>query len=62
MAEHMYNLHRNNMNSFIQHTTHWHRLAQYGLEKDLFYCVSEDVAPVLPLYNKAKGQLQAVVV
>lgn len=59
MAEHMYNLHRNDMNSFIQHTTHWHRLSQYGLEKDLFYCVSEDVAPILPFYNKNKGELQA---
>jgi hypothetical protein len=29
---------------------HWHRLAAYGLEKDLLYCVTPDVANVLPRY------------
>jgi 2-phosphosulfolactate phosphatase len=51
MAEDMYRLHRNNMNSYIRQTTHWHRLASYGLEKDLEYCVTEDVANVLPVYR-----------
>ena len=51
MAEDMYNLHKNDIQSFIQKTTHWHRLSSYGLEKDLFYCVTENVANVLPLYK-----------
>jgi len=51
MAEDMYLLHKNDMHSFIQKTTHWHRLSSYGLEKDLTYCVTEDVAGVLPLYK-----------
>ena len=50
MAEDMYNMHKHDMNSFIRKTTHWHRLASYGLEKDLEYCVTPDVANVLPQY------------
>lgn len=51
MAEDMYALHKHDMNSFIRKTTHWHRLASYGLEKDLEYCVTPDVANVLPQYR-----------
>ncbi len=51
MAENMYTLHKNDMFSFIRKTTHWHRLAAYGLENDLEYCVSLDVANVLPRYQ-----------
>ena len=51
MAADMYELHKNNLYQFIQKTTHWHRLAGYGLEKDLEWCISEDVASVLPLYR-----------
>ncbi|HNP21457.1 MAG TPA: 2-phosphosulfolactate phosphatase [Panacibacter sp.] len=51
MAEDMYSLHKNNMYQFIRKTTHWHRLASYGLEKDLEYCVTPDIANVLPVYR-----------
>ncbi len=51
MAESMYTLHKNDLKSFIRQTTHWHRLACYGLEKDLEYCVTIDVADVLPSYK-----------
>lgn len=51
MAADMYQLHKNELKTFIRRTTHWHRLAQYGLEKDMEYCVSIDVANVLPLYK-----------
>lgn len=51
MAEEMYKMHKNDLFNFIQHTTHWHRLANYGLEKDLEYCVSINVANVLPVYR-----------
>ncbi len=51
MAEDMYQLHCKNIYSFIKKTTHWHRLAAYGLEKDLEYCVTPDVANVLPVYK-----------
>jgi 2-phosphosulfolactate phosphatase len=51
MAENMYQLHKNDLIGFIQNTTHWHRLAQYGLEKDLEYCVTPDLANILPFYK-----------
>jgi len=51
MAEEMYNMHRNDMHDFIRKTSHWHRLASYGLEKDLDYCITPDVANVLPVYK-----------
>ncbi len=51
MAENIYSQHKQDIKSFIRHTTHWHRLAQYGLEKDLEYCVSPDLANVLPFYR-----------
>ncbi|HEX6913778.1 MAG TPA: 2-phosphosulfolactate phosphatase [Chitinophagaceae bacterium] len=51
MAEELYNLHRNDIRQFVRRTTHWHRLAKFGLEKDLEFCVTADVANVLPLYN-----------
>lgn len=51
MAEDMYLQHKSDLFTFIRKTTHWHRLAGYGLEKDLEYCVTPDVAPVLPIYS-----------
>lgn len=51
MASDLYSLHKNDMNSFIRRTTHWHRLASYGLEKDLEYCVTANVANILPFYK-----------
>lgn len=51
MAADMYALHQHDMHQFIRRTTHWHRLASYGLEKDLEYCVTPDVANVLPIYK-----------
>ncbi|WP_026260465.1 2-phosphosulfolactate phosphatase [Segetibacter koreensis] len=54
MAREIFRQQRNDLYSFIQHTTHWHRLAAYGLHKDLEYCVSTDVANVLPIYRNGE--------
>ncbi len=51
MAENMYRLHKDDLYDFIKLTTHFHRLAAYGLYADLQYCVSIDVANVLPVYR-----------
>lgn len=51
MATELYHAQKNNMFQFIRKTTHWHRLAAYGLEKDLEYCVSPDLANILPIYQ-----------
>ena len=34
--------------------SHYHRLSGYGLEKDIRYCLTPDVANVLPLYENGK--------
>jgi 2-phosphosulfolactate phosphatase len=31
--------------------SHYHRLMNYGLEKDIRYCLTADQAPVLPLFH-----------
>lgn len=54
MAKEVYGLHKQDLYNFIQHTTHWHRLAAYGLHKDLEYCVSIDVANILPIYKNGE--------
>jgi 2-phosphosulfolactate phosphatase len=51
MAEEMYLKHKDDMLLFIKRLTHWHRLEKFGLEKDLEYCATIDVANVLPLYK-----------
>ena len=51
MANQLYNLHKNDMPNYIKTLTHWHRLAAYGLEEDMQYCVSIDVAPSLPIFK-----------
>lgn len=34
--------------------SHYHRLMNFGLEKDIRYCLSNDVANVLPIYEEGK--------
>jgi len=51
MANQLYNQHKHNLSEYIKGLTHWHRLAQYGLEADMQYCVSKDVAPSLPIFK-----------
>jgi 2-phosphosulfolactate phosphatase len=51
MAQSMYLAHQYDLYAFVKLTTHYHRLAAYGLEADLEYCVTADVANVLPYYN-----------
>jgi 2-phosphosulfolactate phosphatase len=37
-----------------KNATHYQRLTGFGLEKDLRYCLSADVANVLPFYENEK--------
>ena len=39
--------------------THYHRLMKYDLEKDIRYCLSEDVANVLPIFKGDRLMLNA---
>ncbi len=36
---------------FTKRTTHYHRLAAYGLEKDMEWCMTEDIANTLCIYS-----------
>lgn len=56
MAASLYNEARGNLMGFMQqkNASHYHRLTGYGLEKDIQYCLSEDVANVLPFYEEGK--------
>lgn len=51
MAIEMYRAQKDNMPAFIKKLNHWKRLSQFGLEADLDYCTTIDVADVLPMYR-----------
>ena len=51
MANQLYNQQKDNLPEYIKTLTHWHRLAAYGLEADMQYCVSMDTAPCLPMFK-----------
>ena len=36
---------------YTKKTTHYHRLSAYGLEPDMQWCITEDIAPVVPIYK-----------
>ncbi len=38
----------------VKDASHYHRLSGYGLDKDIRYCLTPDLAPVLPLYENGK--------
>jgi 2-phosphosulfolactate phosphatase len=44
-------MHKADLPNYIKTLTHWHRLAAYGLEEDMLYCISKDVAPSLPIFK-----------
>ena len=56
MAETMYNDAKDNLYEFMKakNASHYHRLSNYGLEKDIRYCLTDDVANVLCLYDDGK--------
>ena len=52
MANQMYLQQKNHLTDYIKTVTHWHRLAAFGLEADMLYCISRDTAPSLPLFKE----------
>jgi len=51
-AESLYEFTHNDIWNFITRATHYHRLAAYGLEKDMEWCLSIDSANILPAYRE----------
>lgn len=55
MAEDIYIKNKNNLMEFVPKLTHYHRLVErFGLIEDIKYCLTDDVANVLPLYADGK--------
>lgn len=55
MAETMYAKHKGNLLKFAPQLTHYHRLVErFGLIEDIRFCLTDDVANVLPVYKDGK--------
>jgi 2-phosphosulfolactate phosphatase len=56
IAENLYNLAKEDMYKFMKKNdaSHYHRLTNFGLEKDIRHCLTIDVANVLPEYVDGK--------
>jgi 2-phosphosulfolactate phosphatase len=56
MAEAMYEKGKKDLFAFIKKNdaSHYHRLMNFGLEKDIRYCLTADQANVLPIYSDGK--------
>lgn len=56
IAETVYLQAKNDLFGFIKekNASHYHRLSGYGLEKDIQYCLTPDIANVLPFYEDGK--------
>jgi 2-phosphosulfolactate phosphatase len=54
-AEMLCQQHKNNLTQFAPQLTHYHRLVdRFGLIEDINFCLTADVANVLPLYEDGK--------
>lgn len=56
IAEAMYGNAEKDLYGFMEHknASHFIRLSNYGLEKDIRYCLTPNTAPVLPFYEDGK--------
>ena len=56
IAETMYEKGKKDLFTFLKKSdaSHYHRLINFGLEKDIRYCLTPDGANVLPIYNEGK--------
>jgi 2-phosphosulfolactate phosphatase len=55
MAETMFLKNKSNLLKFAPQLTHYHRLVErFGLIEDIRYCLTDDVANILPVYKEGK--------
>jgi 2-phosphosulfolactate phosphatase len=56
MALTLYNAAKKDLYGFMKKNdaSHYHRLTNFGLEKDIRHCLTEDLANVLPEYRNGK--------
>ncbi len=53
-AETLYNTAKGDIYTYMQQASHYQRLAKYGLEKDIAYCLTPDGANVLPIFRNGE--------
>lgn len=53
-AETLYQSAKGDVHTFMKQASHYQRLANYGLEKDIEYCLTPDVANILPLFKNGE--------
>ena len=60
MAESVYQQAKSDLFGFLKsrNASHFHRLSGYGLEKDIHYCMTPDIANILPIYKDGKLTIQ----
>jgi 2-phosphosulfolactate phosphatase len=60
MAANLYRLGRNDLYEFmkVNDASHYHRLTNFGLEKDIRHCLTTDLANILPEYVNGKLVIQ----
>lgn len=56
MAESLYHEAKVDLFEFIKYrnASHFHRLLNYGLEQDIRYCLTENIANILPIYEDGR--------
>lgn len=50
-AETLYESAKTDIHQFMKQASHYKRLAKYGLEKDIAYCLTPDGANILPIFQ-----------
>jgi 2-phosphosulfolactate phosphatase len=60
IAQSIYLEAKNDINEFMRlhNASHYNRLINFGLIKDVEYCLTPDLANILPLYNDGKIQIK----
>ncbi|QJB34582.1 2-phosphosulfolactate phosphatase [Chitinophaga oryzae] len=53
-AETLYNATKGDIYTYMRQASHYQRLAKYGLEKDIAYCLTPDGANVLPIFRNGE--------
>jgi 2-phosphosulfolactate phosphatase len=56
IAEKLYNAAKKDLFQFMKtnNASHYHRLVNFGLEKELHHCFTSDLANVLPYYKNER--------
>lgn len=51
ISEQLFQQNKNNITELVSNTTHYNRISVAAQKKDITYCLSVDVAPVVPVYD-----------